>query len=162
MYWELGKRISESQIKGTHGKSVVEKMASDLRKEFPGMIGFSSRNMWYMKNFYKLYKDDRKLQPMVAEISWTKHIILMERSKDLLKREFYIRMTKKYGWTKNVLMHQIDNKTYEKTVTGHTNFSSTLPENISDQAKLAVNEDLSGIKSRHDQEFLYGEDKEQD
>jgi predicted nuclease of restriction endonuclease-like (RecB) superfamily len=49
----------------------------------------------------------------------------MARCKDGLEREFYIRMTKKYGWTKNVLIHQVDNKTYEKTVTGHTNFSKT-------------------------------------
>ncbi len=143
MYWGLGKIISESQIKGTHGKSIVEKMAVDLQKEFPGISGFSERNMWYMKRFYELYVDDPKLQPMVAQISWTKHLILMERCKDPLEREFYIRMTKKYGWTKNVLVHQVDNKTYEKTVTGQTNFSKTLPPEIRDQAKLAVKDEYT-------------------
>lgn len=143
MYWGLGKIISESQIKGTHGKSIVEKMAVDLQKEFLGISGFSERNMWYMKRFYELYVDDPKLQPMVAEISWTKHLILMERCKDPLEREFYIRMTKKYGWTKNVLTHQVDNGTYEKTVTGQTNFSKTLPPEIRDQAKLAVKDEYT-------------------
>lgn len=143
MYLGLGKLISQSRIKGTHGKSIVEKMASDLQKEFPGVNGFSGRNLWYMRKFYELYRDDKKMQPLVAEISWTKHLILMERCKDRLEREFYIRMTKKYGWTKNVLMHQIDNKTYEKTLTGHTNFSKTLSPEIRNQAKLAVKDEYT-------------------
>ena len=67
----------------------------------------------------------------------------MARCKDGLEREFYIRMTKKYGWTKNVLIHQVDNKTYEKTVTGHTNFSKTLPADIRNQAKLAVKDEYT-------------------
>jgi predicted nuclease of restriction endonuclease-like (RecB) superfamily len=55
MYWGLGTLISKTQIRGTHGKSVVEKMASDLRKEFPGISGFSAQNLWYMRQFYLEY-----------------------------------------------------------------------------------------------------------
>ena len=143
MYWGLGKLISKTQIRGTHGKSVVEKMASDLRKEFPGISGFSAQNLWYMRQFYLEYSKLSNLQPLVGEISWTKHLIIMARCKDGLEREFYIRMTKKYGWTKNVLIHQVDNKTYEKTVTGHTNFSKTLPADIRNQAKLAVKDEYT-------------------
>jgi len=143
MYWGLGKLISESQIKSTHGKSIVEKMASDLQKEFPGISGFSPQNLWYMRQFYLEYSKLPNLQPLVGEISWTKHLIIMARCKDRLEREFYIRMTRKYGWTKNVLAHQIDNKTYEKTITGHTNFSKTLPANIRNQAKLAVKDEYT-------------------
>src|SRR3972149_3489616 len=66
-------------------------------------------------------------------------------SKDNLwrMREFYIRMTKKFGWTKNVLIHQIDNKTYEKTMLNQTNFSKVLPEKIRNQAKLAVKDEYT-------------------
>lgn len=147
MYWGLGKIISESQTKGTHGRSIVEKMAVDLQKEFPGVSGFSSQNLWYMRQFYQEYSRFQNLQPLVGEISWTKHLIIMSRCKDSLEREFYIRMTKKYGWTKNVLVHQVDNRTYKKTVTGQTNFSKTLPPEIRNQAKLAV-------KDEHTFDFL--------
>lgn len=143
MYWGLGKLVTDCKVNGSHGKSVVEKMAADLHLEFPGIAGFSARNIWYMKKFYEIYSKEAKLQPMVAEISWTKHIILLDRCEDMLEREFYIRMTRKYGWTKNVLMHQIDKKTYQKTLAGHTNFSTTLPREIKNQAKLAVKDEYT-------------------
>jgi len=67
----------------------------------------------------------------------------MERCKDDLAREFYLRMTKWCGWTKNVLLHQIENQTYEKTVLSQTNFELTLPEEIRNQAKLAVKDEYT-------------------
>lgn len=143
MYWELGKIISNSQFKGSHGKSIVKKMALDLQKEFPGISGFSAQNLWYMRQFYLEYSKLPNLQPLVGEISWTKHLLIMARCKDGREREFYIKMTKKYGWTKNVLQHKLDTKTFEKTMTGHTNFSKTLPAGIKNQAKLAVKDEYT-------------------
>jgi predicted nuclease of restriction endonuclease-like (RecB) superfamily len=75
-----------------------------------------------MKGFCEAYADSPKLAPLVREIGWSHNIIIMERCKDLLEREFYIRMTRKFGWTKNVLIHQIENQSYEKTLLGQTNF----------------------------------------
>jgi predicted nuclease of restriction endonuclease-like (RecB) superfamily len=141
LYWDIGKMIVEKQKKYGWGKSIVENLARDLQKEFPGMRGLSSRNLWYMRDFYLTYKDKPKLQPLVAEISWTHNIIIMERCKDDLEREFYIRMSRKFGWSKNVLIHHIENKTYEKTLSGQTSFEKTLPEKLKHQAKLAVKDE---------------------
>lgn len=91
------------------------------------MQGYSARNIWYMRMFYITYHENTKLQPMVAEISWTKHLVILDRCKDDLEREFYIRMIRKFGWTKNVLIHQIENKTFEKTLINQTNFDKALP-----------------------------------
>ncbi len=91
LYWDIGKRVVEKQKEHGWGKSIVEKLAEDLQKEFPGMQGFSSRNIWNMKNFYVSYKDNQKLQPLVAEISWAKNIVILESCKDDLEREFYTR-----------------------------------------------------------------------
>jgi predicted nuclease of restriction endonuclease-like (RecB) superfamily len=141
LYWDIGKMIVEKQKKYGWGKSIVENLARDLQKEFPGMRGLSSRNLWYMRDFYLTYKDKPKLQPLVAEISWTHNIIIMEKCKDDLEREFYIRMSRKFGWSKNVLIHHIENKTYEKTLSGQTSFEKTLPEKLKHQAKLAVKDE---------------------
>jgi predicted nuclease of restriction endonuclease-like (RecB) superfamily len=141
LYWDIGKMIVEKQKKYGWGKSIVENLARDLQKEFSGMRGLSSRNLWYMRDFYLTYKDKPKLQPLVAEISWTHNIIIMERCKDDLEREFYIRMSRKFGWSKNVLIHHIENKTYEKTLSGQTSFEKTLPEKLKHQAKLAVKDE---------------------
>jgi predicted nuclease of restriction endonuclease-like (RecB) superfamily len=143
LYWDIGRKIIEKQEKLGWGKSVVENLADDLRKEFPGMQGFSVQNIWYMQQFYQEYNKNAKLQPLVGEISWTKHIVILGRCKDDLEREFYIRMTRRMGWTKNVLIHQIENNTYEKTLVNQTNFKKTLPEKIQKQAKLAVKDEYT-------------------
>ncbi len=143
LYWDIGRMIVERQEKYGWGRSIVENLAKDLQKEFPGIQGYSARNIWYMRMFYTIYRKNAKLQPMVAEISWTKHLVILDRCKDDLEKEFYIRMTRKFGWTKNVLIHQIDNKTYEKTLLNQTNFDKALSEKIKNQAKLAVKDEYT-------------------
>lgn len=138
LYWDLGKMIVEKQQQTQWGKSIVEKIAKELQTEFTGEKGFSARNLWLMKQFYELYSQNTILQPLVAEIGWSHHIQIMSKCKDDLHREFYIRMTKKFGWTKDVLIHQIENKTYEKYLLNQTNFEKTLPEKYKNQAILAV------------------------
>jgi predicted nuclease of restriction endonuclease-like (RecB) superfamily len=143
LYRDIGQKIVDKQNKLGWGKAVVENLAVDLQKEFPGMQGFSVQNLWYMRQFYMEYHGNAKLQPLVGEISWTKHLIIMAQCKDDLEREFYIRMTRKFGWTKNVLIHQVEGKTYEATMLNQTNFNKTVPEKIRNQAKLAVKDEYT-------------------
>jgi len=143
LYWDIGRMISDRQQEENWGKSVVEQLSHDLQKEFPGIQGFSLRNIWYMRNFYLAYNGNQKLQPLVAEIGWTHNIIILERCKDDLEREFYLLMARKFGWTKNVLIHQIQNQTYEKTLLNQTNFDETVSKEISHQAKLAVKDEYT-------------------
>ncbi len=143
LYWDIGRMIVERQKGGSWGKAVVERLAADLRDEFPGMKGFSARNIWYMRSFYATYCTRSKLQPLVAEIGWTHNLIILDRCKDDLQREFYIRMTRKFGWSKNVLAHHIENQSYEKTLLSQTNFDKTLPEEMKPQAKLALKDEYT-------------------
>ena len=92
LYWDIGKCIVEKQQLNKWGKSVVETLAADLQNEFPGMNGLSNRNMWRMRRFYTEYKF---LPPMVAEISWSNNIIIVEKCKDVNERKFYTGMAKK-------------------------------------------------------------------
>jgi len=96
-----------------------------------------------MRQFYKSYSTNQKLSPLVREIGWSHNLIIMEKCKDALEQEFYIRMTRKHGWTKNVLAHQIENKSYEKTLLNQTNFENTLPASIIKHAKLAVKDEYT-------------------
>ncbi|NJR16626.1 MAG: DUF1016 domain-containing protein [Calothrix sp. CSU_2_0] len=143
LYWDIGKMIVTRQQGATWGKSVVEQLAKDLQNEFPGISGFSSANLWRMRLFYDNYAADEKLAPLVREIGWTHNLVILEKCKDDLEREFYIRMTRKFGWTKNVLIHQIENQTYEKTLLNQTNFEQTVSEEIRHQAKLAVKDEYT-------------------
>lgn len=142
LYWEIGKSISEKQTE-SWGKAIVPTLSKELQKEFPGVGGFSTTNLWLMAQFYNEYKGDENLQPLAGEISWTKHTVILSKCKDKLERKFYILSTKKYGWTKNVLIHQIENKTYEKYLVNQTNFEQTLPASIKNQAYLAVKDEYT-------------------
>lgn len=143
LYWDIGRLIVERQIDGTHGDAVVERLTRDLQAEFPGIAGFSRRNVFYMREFYLLYRDLPKVQPLVAQIGWTHNLTILQRCKEPLEREFYIRMTRKFGWTKNVLMHQIENQSYRKYLLGQTNFDRTVTPELRAQAHLAVRDEYT-------------------
>jgi predicted nuclease of restriction endonuclease-like (RecB) superfamily len=143
LYWDIGRLITDRQKGQTWGRSVVENLARDLQAEFPGISGFSAANLWRIKQFYEAYAEDQKLAPLVREISWTKNLVILERCKDAPEREFYLRRAREFGWTKNVLIHQIENQTYQKTILNQTNFETTLPEHIRNQAKLAVKDEYT-------------------
>jgi predicted nuclease of restriction endonuclease-like (RecB) superfamily len=122
---------------------VVETLARDLQNEFPGIQGFSARNLWNMRTFYLTYQDNQKLQPLAAEISWTKNVVIMERCKDPLQREFYLKVTKKFGWTKDVLINQLEAGAFERFMANQTNFDKAVPAKYRHQAKLAVKDEYT-------------------
>lgn len=158
LYWDLGRMICERLKGNTWGNQIVSRLSKDLCLEFPGIKGFSSANLWRMKLFYQNYSAQPKLAPLVREISWSHNIAVMEKCRDPLEREFYIRMSRRMGWSKNVLIHQIENKTYEKTLLNQTNFDRTLPAPIRSQAKLSVRDeyvlDFLDLREEHQEKEL--------
>jgi predicted nuclease of restriction endonuclease-like (RecB) superfamily len=157
LYWEIGKSIAEKQSE-SWGKSIVPALSRELQAEFSGTGGFSEGNLWLMAQFYSEYHAAENLVPLVREISWSKHVSILKKCKDNLEREFYIRSTRKFGWTKNVLIHQIENKSYEKYLLNQTNFTDTLPEKNKNQAILAVKDEynfsLLGLANEHSENEL--------
>ena len=143
LYWDIGKLIIERQQGETWGKSVVAKLSGDLRTEFPELKGFSEQNLWYMRQFYISYQNNEKLQQLVGEIGWSHNLVILSKCKDDLEREFYIRMTRKFGWSRDVLVHRIENKDYEKTLLNQTNFEQTVSLEVRQQAKLAVKDEYT-------------------
>lgn len=143
LYLFIGSSIVERQEKHGWGKSAVETLSTDLQKEFPGSRGYSSSNLWRMRTFFVEYQSNEKLAPLVREIGWSHNIVILEKCKEDLEREFYIKMTKKYGWTKSVLTHQIEGGSYERFLSNQTNFDNTLAEKYKHQAKLAVKDEYN-------------------
>jgi predicted nuclease of restriction endonuclease-like (RecB) superfamily len=143
LYWDIGQLIVDRQQAAGWGKSIVEQLAKDIQSEFSGISGFSTANLWRMRSFCLAYAENPNLAPLVREIGWTHNLVIIEKCKDELEREFYIRMTRRFGWTKNVLTHQIDNQSYEKTLLNQTNFDSTITTEIIQQAKLAIKDEYT-------------------
>lgn len=158
LYWDIGKLIEERQEAEGWGKAVVERLSADLRAEFGPKSGFSVQNLWYMRKFYREYKEMPNLQPLAGEIAWTKNTLILDRCSNPLQREFYLRATARFGWTRRVLEHQIDNQTYEKYLLNQTSFDSALPQAIAAQAKLAVKDhytfDFLELSDAHEEREL--------
>lgn len=138
LYWDIGKNIVEKQEQFGWGKSVVQNLSTELQKEFVGIKGFSVQNLWNMRQFYLEYYQNEKLQTLSREIGWSHNVVIFQKAKDNLEREFYIKMIIKFGWTYRVLDNHMDNKSYEKFLLNQTNFDNTVVEKYKHQASLAV------------------------
>lgn len=144
LYWNIGKKILEKQQQFGWGKSIVELLALELQKEFVGINGFSARNLWYMRNLYEqYYNSELILQPLVAEIPWTHNILILEKCKDEHERFFYINMTKKFQWSKSLLIHAIENQNYQKTILHQHNFEQTLSPELAHKASFLLKDEYT-------------------
>ncbi len=93
LYWNIGRIVCLRIQENKWGKSVVEKLSKDLQREFPGVRGFSSRNIWRMNVFYETYSHFEILPPVVAEIGWTQNYLIIEKCKDEKERLFYLKQS---------------------------------------------------------------------
>jgi predicted nuclease of restriction endonuclease-like (RecB) superfamily len=114
LYFEIGEQIVLNQEKQGWGKSVVEQMSKDLKDEFGEKSGYSSSNLWRMRNFYLTYREDEYLAQLVRDISWGQNILIFEKCKKREEREYYIKSTIEFGWNRNVLTHHIQTKRFNR------------------------------------------------
>lgn len=173
LYWDIGRGIVEKQDRAGWGDAVVSRLASDLRSAFPDMRGFSAANLWRMRQFYSVHsaaeflaQAAREFAPapkgvapadflaqavreMVASVPWGHHVLLLGRLDDPAARLYYMRATGRFGWSRNVLVHQIKACAFERAVVEKKshNFALALPEQLADQADEMM-------KSRYNLEFL--------
>jgi len=113
-------------------------MAKDLQMEFGKRSGYSTQNLWYMRQFYNTYRDKPNLQQLVGEIPWGHNIAIFQKNSEITKALFYVQQTMKNGWSRSVLVHQIESRLYERSGKAITNFSNTLLSSQSDLANEIV------------------------
>lgn len=158
LYWDIGRMIVGRQKGDTWGKSVVERLAKDLRAEFKGTAGFSAQNLWRMRQFYETYRADAKLSPLVREIGWSHNVVILMNCKTRAEREFYLRRTREFRWSKNVLIHQLEAKAHLEATLCASNFPRTLETPDAEHLTAAVKDEYSleflGIADRHSERQL--------
>ncbi|MCE2721337.1 MAG: YhcG family protein [Dolichospermum sp.] len=135
LYSQIGRDILNRQQQQKWGAKVIDNLAVDLRKAFPEMKGFSSRNLKYMRSFAETYQDFEFVQQPLAQITWGHNIRILDTVKNATEREWYIRQTIEQGWSRNVLVHQIESGLYKRQGKADTNFSRTLPNPQSELAQ---------------------------
>jgi predicted nuclease of restriction endonuclease-like (RecB) superfamily len=125
LYWQIGGEILMRQQQQGWGAKVIDKLAFDLRKTFPDIKGFSARNLKYMRAFAEAYPDEQFVQEVLAQITWYHNIALIEKVKLPEQRLWYAQQTIQYGWSRNILVHQIESGLYHRQGKATTNFDKT-------------------------------------
>lgn len=115
LYWSIGRDILAKQQAQGWGSKVIDRLAKDLKREFPDIKGFSPRNLKYMRTFAEAYPDKPIVQEVLAQIPWYHNIALLEKLKDLERRLWYACQTVENGWSRNVLVLQIESGLYRHT-----------------------------------------------
>jgi predicted nuclease of restriction endonuclease-like (RecB) superfamily len=134
LYWQIGREILERQKTQGWGAKVVDQLSKDLRSAFPEMKGFSTRNLKYMRKFAELWNEIQFVQQVAAQIPWFHNCVILDKLETHAEREFYIRETIENGWSRNVLVWQIESKLFERQGKAVTNFELILPKPQSDLA----------------------------
>lgn len=142
LYWQIGRAIRERQSAYGWGAQVIEHLAADLRHAFPEMKGFSARNLRYMRDFADRYPDAAILQQVVAKLPWGHIVRLLDRVADSTARDWYAHAAIEHGWSRAILLHQIDTDLYSRHGQAQTNFSRTLPVPQSELAAQVLEESL--------------------
>ncbi len=134
LYWQIGQNILQRQDQQGWGAKVVDRLSKDLSAEFPEIKGFSTRNLKYMRKFAEAWQDKQIVQQAVALLPWGHNLVLLDKFSDNVTRLWYAQKAIEHGWSRNVLVHQIESGLLERTGQAVNNFSQTLPEIQSDLA----------------------------
>jgi len=114
LYWDVGGFVSKQIQNSKWGSKVVDNLVLFLKEKYPTLKGFNRPGIYRMKQFYELYKDDEIVSPLVRQLSWTNNLLLMSRTKSKEEREFYIKMSLKYNYSKTELDRQLSSAYYER------------------------------------------------
>lgn len=138
LYWQIGREILARQEQVGWGGKVIQRLAKDLRREFPDMKGLSRSNLLYMRKLAAVWPDETIVQQRVGRLPWGHHVRLLDRVKNPAEREWYARATIEHGWSRAVLDYQIDAGLFRRQGQGVTNFARTLPAPQSELARLLL------------------------
>ena len=127
MYWKVGEYLSCEAKKASFGDSYVDLMAKAIQEACPGIKGFNRRGLYRMKQFYETYCENKIVSPLVTQISWTNHLLIMSGCKSDEEREFYIKLCIKENYSKRQLQRQLDSGYYERYMLSK---DSLLPEKV--------------------------------
>lgn len=134
LYWQIGQDILARQASQGWGSKVVDRLARDLRNAFPDMKGFSPRNLKYMRAFAEAWPDGEFVQAALAQLPWYHQLALLDKLQTAEERQWYAAQALENGWSRNVLVMQIESGLRQRTGAAITNFSQRLPRPQSDLA----------------------------
>ena len=158
LYWELAQMIVAKQKASSWGDNLIEQISKDLKREFPDMKGFSGRNLKYMRQWYLFFENRQQVVAQIFQIPWGHNIVIITKVKDSNEALFYAKKTIENGWSRAVLVHQIESNLYQRDGKAITNFDHKLPSPQSDLAKAVLKDpysfDFLMLREKYDEREL--------
>ena len=114
MYYEIGEKLSKKVNAGEYGDGIILKLSKKIKQEYPTLRGFSKRGLYLMIQLYETYCNYQKVQPLVAQLSWTNNLLILQGTNTLEEKEFYLRLCIKNNYSKRELQRQIESRYYER------------------------------------------------
>jgi len=151
-YWAVGAYLSQKVADSGWGKGIVKELADWLLARAPDLKGFSSSNLWRMKQLYEIYADSPKLAPLVRVLPWTHNLLILGQSKRLEEREFYLKSAVKARWSKRELARQIETAAFERTALASKKLAPAvrdLPQDATSVFKDSYLLDFLDLPERH-------------
>lgn len=155
LYWQIGQDILKKQNEQGWGAKVIERLAHDLRADFPQMKGFSPRNLKYMRTFAQTWADVEFVQAVLAQLPWYHQLALLDKLNNNDDRIWYAKKAIEHNWSRNVMVLQIETRLVERQGKATTNFELHLPKPQSDLA-------IESLKDPYRFDFLTLTDKAQE
>lgn len=137
LYWEIGKSINQKQEKEGWGSKIINRLSKDLQQSFPGIKGFSTRNLKYMRLFARSYVDIEVVK-FVACVPWGHNMVLLDKLDNQTDRLWYARKTLENGWSRSILEMWLDSKLHLREGKAISNFHCALPKPQSDLANQVL------------------------
>jgi predicted nuclease of restriction endonuclease-like (RecB) superfamily len=107
LYWSVGEFLSEESANLAWGESVIDEIAEYIKSINPEIKGFNRRGLYRMKQFYETYKGNEFVSPLVTQISWTNHLVILSSTKTIEEKEFYLSLCVKEKYSKRELERQV-------------------------------------------------------
>jgi len=159
LYWQIGKEILQRQESDGWGTKVIEQISRDLSSEFPEMKGFSSRNLKYMRRFAEIWSNEQFVQQLAAQIPWFHNCVILDQVSDPDEQEWYIRETIANGWSRSILVHQMESDLYNRQGKTVSNLRERLPAPQGELAQQIIkdpyNFDFLSLGKEHTEHDLH-------
>ena len=161
-YWSLGAEIVEQQKSSTWGDGFLNQLSKDLSAAFPDVKGFSKRNLEQIRKWYRFWSADAEIAKQavsqLCQIPWGHNIAIVTKAGDIEEARYYLNSTQKHGWSRNVLIHQMESSLWQREGRALTNFKQTLPPNQSDLAQQTLKDpyvfDFLSLTEQHNERAL--------
>ncbi len=137
LYWQMGHDILQRQQVLGWGAKVIDQLAADLQRAFPELKGFSARNLKYMRKFAEALPEVI-VQPPAAQLPWFHICTILDKVKNADDRLWYMQRAVQHGWSRSVLVHQIESRLLEREGQATTNFEVSLPAPHSELAQQTL------------------------